>query len=71
MELDDVLYLILLFFSIGFGKIYRNIEDKNQRKLVGSAVGFLIVLIVSGIHIIHTFITILLNAVFILYLDKK
>lgn len=71
MDFDDIVYLGLLFFSISFGYYYRTIQDKQQKKLIGSIVGFIIVLIVSGFHIVHTFITILVNAFIILYTSKK
>lgn len=71
MNYDDVIYLSLLFFSIGFGYYYRTIKDANSKKNVGTLVGILITTTVSGVHIIHSFITVLVNAFIILNLNKK
>lgn len=71
MEWDDVVYLILLFFSIGFGFIYRKIEDTEIRKLVGTLVGLGIIVITSGIHILHIFIFTIVNILIILLSNRR
>ncbi|RZC27664.1 lysophospholipid acyltransferase 7 [Asbolus verrucosus] len=71
MNVDDVVYLGLLFFSIGFGYYYRQIGDRNVKKNVGTIVGLLITLVVSGFHILHILITVFINACIILYINKK
>ncbi|EFA08021.2 lysophospholipid acyltransferase 7 [Tribolium castaneum] len=71
MNYDDVVYLCLLFFSIAFGYYYRTIKDKDLKKNVGTAVGLCITLIVSGIHILHSFVTVFVNILIILFVNKK
>ncbi|KAK9500873.1 hypothetical protein O3M35_002048 [Rhynocoris fuscipes] len=71
MEWDDIVYLLLLFSSIGFGKYFRNIEDKNIKRNVASLVGSVIILIASGYHFWHPLIFILANAIIIKCLSKK
>lgn len=61
MDYDDIIYLIALFFSIGFGLLYRDIKDINKRKNVGTIVGLGICLLVSGIHILHLLVFTLIN----------
>ncbi|XP_059477527.1 lysophospholipid acyltransferase 7 [Neocloeon triangulifer] len=70
MNSDDIIYIVLLLFAIGFGHILRQIEDPLQRKWAASAVGFMIMLIPSGLHIVHPIICIVVNAAFIVYGDK-
>jgi lysophospholipid acyltransferase 7 len=71
MNFDDVVYLSLLFFSIGFGYYYRTIRDKDVKRNVGTLVGLLLTLIVSGVHIVHSFVTVFVNTLIILYVPKK
>jgi lysophospholipid acyltransferase 7 len=71
MEWDDIVYLLLLFFSIGIGHFFRQIEDKENRKWLSSGLGFLLVFIVSGRHILHPIICTLVNAFIILATDRR
>jgi lysophospholipid acyltransferase 7 len=71
MNFDDIVYLSLLFFSIGFGYYYRTIRDKDVKRNVGTLVGLLLTLIVSGVHIVHSFVTVFVNTLIILYVPKK
>lgn len=71
MNSDDIIYLSLLIFSMGFGLYYRKITNPKHKKLLGALVGFLIVVIVSGIHVMHVLITALVNACIILYTNKR
>lgn len=71
MNVDDIIYLSLLLFSMGFGYIYRPIRDPVRKKWIGTAAGLFIVLTVSGIHILHNVITVLVNCFIILHLDKR
>lgn len=71
MSWEDIIYLFLLFFCIGFGYVYRQIEDLEKRKLVGTVVGLFVIFIVSGFHILHPVVTTLVNALIILYIDKR
>jgi lysophospholipid acyltransferase 7 len=71
MEWDDVVYLLLLFFSIAIGHVFRQIEDKESRKWLSSGLGFLLVFIVSGKHILHPIICTFINAFIILAADRR
>ncbi|KAK5641211.1 hypothetical protein RI129_009758 [Pyrocoelia pectoralis] len=71
MDLDDIIYMVILLFCIGFGTIYREIKSTEQKKWVGSGLGVLIILIVSGYHIWHPICTFLINAAIILILPKS
>ncbi|CAB3361940.1 Hypothetical predicted protein [Cloeon dipterum] len=70
MGIDDIIYIVLLLFAIGFGHVLKKIEDPEQRKWTASAVGFMIMLTVSGLHIIHPLFCIAINALIITYADK-
>lgn len=71
MNVDDIIYISLLLFSMGFGYYYRPIKDKNRKKWIGTAAGVLIILLVSGVHIVHNVITVIVNSFIILFLDKR
>ncbi|XP_017785549.1 PREDICTED: lysophospholipid acyltransferase 7 [Nicrophorus vespilloides] len=71
MDLEDIVYLVLLFASIVFGLVYREIEDQRTKKLVGTVVGLFVTFMVSGFHIVHSFITVFINSLIILHLDKR
>lgn len=71
MDWDDIVYLALLISSIAFGYVYRPIEDKQTKRYVGTAAGLFIVLVVSGVHVVHTLIFILVNSFIILHTDRR
>ncbi|CAH0563559.1 unnamed protein product [Brassicogethes aeneus] len=71
MNLDDVIYLGLLLSTIVFGCFYRKINDPNLKKNVGSLVGLLVILSVSGVHILHPLLSTVIAAQIILHVSKK
>lgn len=71
MNLEDIIYLLLLLFCMVFGAYYRKIENVDTKKNVGTLLGLSIVIIVSGIHTIHLLITTFINAYLILYKNKR
>nr|CAH7730256.1 unnamed protein product [Callosobruchus chinensis] len=71
MNRDDAAYLALLAFSMCFGLYYRKINEPIKKKYIGASLGFFIVLIVSRVHIIHILITTFVNALLILYTDRR
>lgn len=71
MNFDDIIYLTLLFTSIGVGYLYRPIQNVEKKKQLGTALGLFIVLVVSGAHILHNFFFVLVNAFIILNIDKR
>ncbi|XP_022187440.1 lysophospholipid acyltransferase 7 [Nilaparvata lugens] len=71
MELDDIIYLLILFSCIGFGHFFRQIKDKENQKWIATGVGFLVVFLVSGRHILHPIFCTAINALIIIYGDKR
>lgn len=71
MNVDDFIYLFFLFLSIGLGPYYRKLPDVRTKKKFGALVGFLIILMVSRLHVIHILITILVNTAIILHVSKR
>ncbi|GJQ81851.1 hypothetical protein Trydic_g9878 [Trypoxylus dichotomus] len=71
MSYDDIVYLSLLFFCIALGYFYRQIKSAEQKKWLGTGAGLVVVLIVSGVHIIHSLVTYLINAIIILLVNKR
>ncbi|CAG9863117.1 unnamed protein product [Phyllotreta striolata] len=71
MNLEDITYLSLLVFSIIFGLYYRKIDNVENRKILGALVGFTIALIVSGLHVFHLLITVVINACIIILTNKR
>lgn len=71
MEWEDVIYLCLLSFTIILGPFIRQIQNTNVKKYVSTALGFAIVYMVSGWHIVHTLLVTVLNSVIVMYVDKR
>ena len=67
---DDIIYLGLLLVSIGFGKITRQIQDKELRKLTSSGFGLLVVLIVSGWSTLHPLASVIFHT-FLIKISPK
>ncbi|XP_033250031.1 lysophospholipid acyltransferase 7 isoform X1 [Drosophila miranda] len=54
MSIDDVIYVICLLACIGAGNYVRKVRDEAQRKMVSTALGVIVVVIVSGpLHSLH------------------
>jgi len=68
---DDIIYLGLLLVSIGFGKITRQIQDKELRKLTSSGFGLLVVLIVSGWSTLHPLASVIFHTFLIKISPKR
>jgi len=71
MEWDDIVYLLLLIFSIVIGYVFRQIQDEGTRKWLSSGLGFLLVFTVSGTHILHPILCTLVNATIIFATDRR
>ncbi|KAF5285875.1 hypothetical protein FQA39_LY04336 [Lamprigera yunnana] len=71
MDFDDVIYILLLFLCIGVGYFYRQIENTEHKKWIGSGIGLFIILLVSGYHIWHPLVIFFVNACIILILPKS
>lgn len=70
MNADDIVYLSLLLASIAFGQLYRQLKCQEARKWVGTSVGLGLIVIVSGIHILHPLFLTGTN-ILILFCTKK
>ena len=71
MLLDDLIYLLLVLTTIGFGEVLRRFSNANSKQSVATAVGFAIVFIVSGFHTLHCVLTAAVNALIILFVSPK
>lgn len=52
-NLNDIVYVTLLLFSVAVGPYYRAISKVKTKKWTGSILGLLLILIVSGFSAIH------------------
>lgn len=66
--MDDVIYIALLLGCIGFGSIYRHMSNEriNRKRWIGSAFGFLLIVLVSGFHVVHVMFTFAVSTLIIL-----
>lgn len=71
MDWDDIVYLSLLFFSIVFGSVFRQIEDKCMKRNVATLLGTVITLIASRTHFWHPLLFTIANIFIIKYLNKR
>lgn len=73
MAMDDVIYIALLFGCIAFGPIYRHLNNErvNRKRWIGSAVGFLLIVIVSGYHVVHVMFTFAVSTLIVLAFDVR
>ncbi|XP_068227150.1 lysophospholipid acyltransferase 7 isoform X2 [Palaemon carinicauda] len=71
MNFDDVIYLLLLVGCIAFGEVYRKLKDLETKKWVGTGVGLIVVLAVSGIHLLHPVFLTLANILILTYVNKS
>ena len=67
---DDIIYVSLLLVSIGFGKITRQIQDKQSRKWISSIFGLFILLVVSGWSTLHPLVSVLLHTLLIKFVKN-
>ncbi|KAH8263890.1 hypothetical protein KR038_009162 [Drosophila bunnanda] len=66
MSIDDVIYVICLLACIGAGSYVRKITNEEHRKLVSTALGVIVVVIVSGLHSLHCFASLALGTACVL-----
>lgn len=71
MDKDDLIYLVLLVFTIVIGDFVRRIEDVKVKQNLSTAIGFVIVTIVSGVHVLHVIIETVVNAFIICFAPTK
>ncbi|GAB0095307.1 lysophospholipid acyltransferase 7 [Sergentomyia squamirostris] len=63
---DDIIYVLALLFSIGIGWHYRKIKDIGSKETFGNILGILIIVLVSGFHAAHIFLSFAISAGIIL-----
>lgn len=70
---DDVIFLSLLLGSIGFGTIYRQLSNErvNRKRWIGSGVGILLVMMVSGYHTLHVLFAFSISTTTVLAFDVR
>lgn len=67
---DDITYVGLLILSFFYSFIFRKVKHKSIKQWMATVYGTFIVLIVSGLHIIHPIICTVVNAILI-HVDKR
>ncbi|XP_029043470.1 lysophospholipid acyltransferase 7 [Osmia bicornis bicornis] len=67
----DVIYVATLLFSVVIGFYYRQIDDPQVKKWMGTLIGFVVARFVSGKHILHLLFSTLINAIIITKLSPK
>ena len=68
---DDIIYVGLLLVSIAFGKVTRQVQDKESRKWTSSLFGLIVVLVVSGWSTLHTLASVVLHTILIKFSPKS
>ncbi|XP_055682633.1 lysophospholipid acyltransferase 7 [Lutzomyia longipalpis] len=63
---DDIIYITVLLSCIVVGKYYRKITDCDEKEKFGNRLGIAIIIIVSGFHSFHIFISFAVSAGIIL-----
>lgn len=73
MSVDDIIYLALLLGCIGFGTIYRHLDNErvNRKRWIGSGIGLLLMLLTSGYHIVHILFTFSVSTLITLAFDVR
>lgn len=60
---NDIIYLSLLLFSVAVGPYYRRIHAIHVKKWVGSILGLLLIIIVSGYSAVHPILSAILGII--------
>ena len=71
MDGDDLIYLLLLLFTIVLGDGIRRIENSQLKQYSSTLAGIVICFLVSGVHICHAIVETAINAIIICYLPSK
>ncbi|CAH1986303.1 unnamed protein product [Acanthoscelides obtectus] len=71
MNAEDITYLSLLALCMCFGLYYRKIDDPERKRCIGAAVGLLIAISVSGVHVVQVLISATVNALLIVHVDGR
>lgn len=71
MNVDDIVYVICLLACIGAGSYVRKIPCKVQKRYISTALGLLMVFIVSGFSSFHCLVSSLLGAAAVIYVHPR
>ncbi|KAG0725294.1 Lysophospholipid acyltransferase 7 [Chionoecetes opilio] len=71
MKLDDLVYVGLLGASIGFGQVYRRIQNLEVRQWTGTVLGLAMTAAVSGWHTLHPIFLTGVNVLILNYVSKR
>jgi len=70
MYSDDTVYVGLLVVSFLFSFLFRKVKHKSVKQWMATVYGVIIILTVSGLHIVHPIICTLVNSILI-QIDKR
>ena len=62
-NLNDIIYLSLLLFSVFIGPYYRKLKTVEAKKWGGSILGLTLIVIVSGYSSVHPILSALLGII--------
>ncbi|XP_043491175.1 lysophospholipid acyltransferase 7 [Polistes fuscatus] len=68
---DDVIYVSLLLSCVAFGVVYRKFKNPHERQWISTSFGLILIILVSGTHVMHPLICLLINAVIVTRLSWK
>lgn len=58
---NDIIYLSLLLFSVAISPYYRSVTSIQIKKWIGSLIGILLIIIISGYNSLHPIVSGLLG----------
>lgn len=70
MDSGDIIYLLVLIFSICFGKYINKAPDVDKKQKASTLAGFVIVCVVSGIQLVYPVVLVAVISLFILRLRR-
>lgn len=70
MDSGDIIYLLVLIFSICFGKYINKAPDVDKKQKASTLAGFVIVCVVSGFQLVYPVVLVAVISLFILRLRR-
>lgn len=70
MDFGDIIYLLVLIFSICFGKYINKAPDVDKKQKASTLAGFVIVCVVSGFQLVYPVVLVAVISLFILRLRR-
>ncbi len=68
---DDMIYASLLLVSLFFGGVIRRQKSATQKQWISSGFGLSLVLIVCGVHTLHSLVTAFVNSLIIVFFHPR